>query len=29
MKSITRFIGTVVVIAVLAGFVLYKLTDEH
>ncbi len=28
MKSLTRFIGTVVVIAVLAGFVLYKLNDK-
>ncbi len=25
MKSLMRFIGTVVVVAILAGFVLYKL----
>ena len=28
MKSITRFIGVVVLIAVLAGFVLFKLNEK-
>ena len=28
MKSITRFIGAVVIIAVLAGFVLFKLNEK-
>ena len=28
MKSLMRFIGTVVVIAVLAGFVLFKLNEK-
>ena len=28
MKSITRFIGAVVIIAVLAGFVLFKLNQR-
>ena len=28
MKSITRFIGAVVLIAVLAGFVLFKLNEK-
>lgn len=28
MKSITRFIGIVVLIAVLAGFVLFKLNEK-
>ncbi|MBQ3487877.1 MAG: hypothetical protein IJA71_06265 [Clostridia bacterium] len=28
MKSITRFIGVVVLVAVLAGFVLFKLNER-
>ena len=28
MKSLMRFIGTVVVVLVLAGFVLFKLNDK-
>ena len=28
MKTVTRFIGIVVIIAVLAGFVLYKLNER-
>lgn len=28
MKTITRVIGTVVIVAVLAGFVLYKLNEK-
>lgn len=28
MKSLMRFIGTLVVVAVLAGFVLFKLNDK-
>lgn len=28
MKSLTRFIGTVVIVMVLAGFVLFKLNDK-
>ena len=28
MKSITRFIGAVVLVAVLAGFVLFKLNEK-
>ena len=28
MKSLMRFIGTVVVIAILAGFVLFKLNEK-
>ena len=28
MKSITRFIGAVVLLAVLAGFVLFKLNEK-
>ena len=28
MKSITRFIGAVVLLAVLAGFVLFKLNER-
>lgn len=28
MKSITRFIGVVVLVAVLAGFVLFKLNEK-
>ncbi len=28
MKSLMRFVGTVVVVAVLAGFVLFKLNEK-
>ena len=28
MKSLTRFIGTLVVVLVLAGFVLFKLNER-
>jgi hypothetical protein len=28
MKSLTRFIGTLVVVLVLAGFVLFKLNEK-
>jgi len=28
MKSLLRFVGTVVVVAVLAGFVLFKLNEK-
>ena len=28
MKSITRFIGVVVLVAVLSGFVLFKLNEK-
>ncbi len=28
MKSLMRFVGTLVVVAVLAGFVLYKLNEK-
>ncbi len=28
MKSLLRFVGTVVVVAILAGFVLFKLNEK-
>lgn len=28
MKSLMRFVGTVVVVAILAGFVLFKLNEK-